>query len=75
VFVNKMDRAGANFLRVVDQIKKRLGATCVPIQLPIGAEEDFAGVIDLIRNKAIYWNPDDAGVTYEERDVPARNVR
>ena len=71
VFVNKMDRAGANFLRVVDQIKKRLGATCVPIQLPIGAEEDFAGVIDLIRNKAIYWNPDDAGVTYEERDVPA----
>ena len=71
VFVNKMDRAGANFLRVVDQIKKRLGATCIPIQLPIGAEEDFAGVIDLIRNKAIYWNPDDAGVTYEEREVPA----
>jgi elongation factor G len=71
VFVNKMDRAGANFLRVVDQIKKRLGANCVPIQLPIGAEEDFAGVIDLIRNKAIYWNPDDSGVTYEQRDVPA----
>jgi elongation factor G len=71
VFVNKMDRAGANFLRVVDQIKKRLGANCVPVQLPIGAEEDFAGVIDLIRNKAIYWNPDDAGVTYEQRDVPA----
>ena len=74
VFVNKMDRAGANFLRVVGQIEKRLGATCVPIQLPIGAEENFAGVIDLIRNKAIYWNPDDAGVTYEERDVPAEMV-
>ena len=59
VFVNKMDRAGANFLRVVDQIKKRLGANCVPVQLPIGAEEDFEGVIDLIRNKAIYWNEDD----------------
>jgi elongation factor G len=74
VFVNKMDRAGANFLRVVEQIKKRLGANCVPIQLPIGAEEDFAGVIDLIRNKAIHWNPDDSGVTYEERDVPADMV-
>ncbi len=74
VFVNKMDRAGANFLRVVEQIKKRLGANCVPVQLPIGAEEDFAGVIDLIRNKAIYWNPDDAGVTYDERDVPAEMV-
>ncbi|AKO51546.1 elongation factor G [Marinobacter psychrophilus] len=71
VFVNKMDRAGANFLRVVGQIEKRLGAKCIPVQLPIGAEEDFAGVIDLIRNKAIYWNPDDAGVTYEQRDVPA----
>ena len=74
VFVNKMDRAGANFLRVVDQIKKRLGANCIPVQLPIGAEEGFAGVIDLIRNKAIYWNPDDAGVTYEQRDVPADMV-
>ncbi|MCL1476460.1 elongation factor G [Marinobacter sp. M3C] len=71
VFVNKMDRAGANFLRVVGQIEKRLGAKCIPVQLPIGAEEDFAGVIDLIRNKAIYWNPDDSGVTYEQRDVPA----
>ncbi|TBW55948.1 elongation factor G [Marinobacter halodurans] len=70
VFVNKMDRAGANFLRVVDQIKNRLGATPVPIQLPIGAEDEFAGVIDLIRNKAIYWNEDDAGATYDQRDVP-----
>jgi elongation factor G len=74
VFVNKMDRAGANFLRVVDQIKKRLGANCIPVQLPIGAEDNFAGVVDLIRNKAIYWNPDDAGVTYEQRDVPADMV-
>ena len=71
VFVNKMDRAGANFLRVVDQIKKRLGANCVPIQLPIGAEDNFAGIVDLIRNKAIYWNEADAGASYEQRDVPA----
>ncbi|MBZ2170240.1 MULTISPECIES: elongation factor G [Marinobacter] len=71
VFVNKMDRAGANFLRVVDQIKNRLGATPVPIQLPIGAEEDFQGVVDLIRMKAIYWNEADSGMTYEERDIPA----
>jgi elongation factor G len=74
VFVNKMDRAGANFLRVVDQIKKRLGANCVPIQLPIGSEDQFAGVIDLIRGRAIYWNEDDAGATYEEKDVPAEMV-
>ena len=71
VFVNKMDRAGANFLRVVNQIKNRLGATAVPIQLPIGAEDEFAGLVDLIRNKAIYWNEDDAGATYDQRDVPA----
>ncbi|WP_404367972.1 elongation factor G [Marinobacter sp.] len=71
VFVNKMDRAGANFLRVVEQIKKRLGATPVPIQLPIGAEEDFKGVVDLIRMRAIYWNEEDAGMTYEEREIPA----
>ncbi|MAA65742.1 MAG: elongation factor G [Alteromonadaceae bacterium] len=71
VFVNKMDRAGANFLRVVAQIKNRLGATPVPIQLPIGAEEDFKGVVDLIRMKAIYWNEADSGMTYDEVDVPA----
>ncbi|WP_152208461.1 elongation factor G [Marinobacter changyiensis] len=71
VFVNKMDRAGANFLRVVEQIKKRLGATPVPIQLPIGAEEDFKGVIDLIRMRAIYWNEEDSGMTYDEREIPA----
>ena len=71
VFVNKMDRAGANFLRVVDQIKKRLGATPVPIQLPIGAEDDFKGVVDLIRMQAIYWNENDSGMTYDETDIPA----
>ncbi|SMN10725.1 Translation elongation factor G [uncultured Candidatus Thioglobus sp.] len=70
-FVNKMDRAGANFLRVCDQIKTRLGANPVPMQIAIGAEEDFKGVIDLITMKAIYWNEDDQGATYEARDIPA----
>src|SRR5690554_6930968 len=71
VFVNKMDRAGANFLRVVEQIKTRLGATPVPLQLQIGYEENFVGVVDLLRNKAIYWNDDDLGMTYREEEVPA----
>ncbi|MEX1236699.1 MAG: GTP-binding protein, partial [Pseudomonadales bacterium] len=70
VFVNKMDRAGADFLRVVAQIKSRLGATPVPIQLAIGAEEHFKGVVDLVKMKAIYWNEDDLGLTFEERDIP-----
>ncbi len=70
-FVNKMDRAGANFLRVVDQIKKRLGANPVPIALPIGAEDNFKGIVDLIRMQAIYWNEADMGMTYEEKDIPA----
>ena len=70
VFVNKMDRAGADFLRVVRQVKERLGANAVPIQLPIGAEENFVGVIDLIRMKAIYWDDSNMGTTYEARDVP-----
>ncbi|AAO89793.1 elongation factor G [Coxiella burnetii] len=69
-FVNKMDRAGANFLRVVNQVKDRLNANPIPIQLPIGAEEDFKGVIDLIREKAIYWNEADRGRTYELADIP-----
>jgi len=69
-FVNKMDRAGADFLRVVGQIKDRLGANAVPIQLPIGAEENFKGVIDLIRMKAINWSEDDLGATYVEEDIP-----
>ncbi len=69
-FVNKMDRAGADFLRVVEQIKDRLGANAVPIQVPIGAEENFKGVIDLIRMKAINWSEDDLGATYVEEDIP-----
>ena len=68
-FINKMDRAGANFPRVIEQIKERLGATPVPMQLPIGAEDGFEGVVDLVRMKAIYWNEDDMGVTYEARDI------
>ncbi len=73
-FVNKMDRAGADFLRVVEQIRERLGANPVPIQLPIGAEDEFQGVVDLVRMKAIYWNEDDMGTTYEARDIPADMV-
>ena len=69
-FVNKMDRAGADFFRVVDQIKDRLGANAVPIQVPIDAEENFKGVIDLIRMKAINWSEDDLGATYSEKDIP-----
>jgi len=70
-FVNKMDRVGADFLRVVDQIGVRLGANPIPVQLPIGAEEDFEGVVDLIRMQAIFWNEDDRGVSYKAEDVPA----
>ena len=70
-FVNKMDRTGANFQRVVGQIKERLGASPVPIQLPIGAEEDFEGVIDLLKMKAIYWDKENMGTTYEAREIPA----
>ncbi|HIK77441.1 MAG TPA: elongation factor G [Gammaproteobacteria bacterium] len=69
-FVNKMDRAGADFIRVVEQIKDRLGANAIPIQIPIGAEENFKGVIDLIKMKAINWSEDDLGATYTEGDVP-----
>jgi len=73
-FVNKMDRAGADFLRVVEQIKNRLGAKPVPLQLPIGAEDSFQGVVDLIRMKAIYWSEDDMGTTYAEQEIPADMV-
>jgi elongation factor G len=69
-FVNKMDRAGANFLRVVDMIRARLRANPVVIQLPIGAEESFEGVVDLIRMKAIYWDMDTQGMKFEYRDIP-----
>ena len=70
IFVNKMDRAGADYLRVVEQVRERLGANPVVIQLPIGAEEKFEGVIDLIRMRAIYWEESNMGTTYEARDIP-----
>ena len=71
IFVNKMDRAGADFLRVVEQATERLGANPVPVQLPIGAEENFEGVVDLIKMQALYWDESDLGVTFEAREVPA----
>ena len=70
-FVNKMDRSGANFQRVFEQIQSRLKAFPVPVQLPIGAEDKFAGVVDLIKMKAIYWDDSTQGMKFEERDVPA----
>ncbi len=73
-FVNKMDRMGANFLRVVQQVKDRLGGNAVPVQLPIGAEDAFAGIVDLVRMKAIYWDDASKGMTYEEREIPADMV-
>jgi elongation factor G len=69
-FVNKMDRAGANFLRCVDMIRTRLRANPVPIQLPIGAEDNFEGVVDLVRMKAIYWDMETQGMKFEYREVP-----
>jgi elongation factor G len=69
-FVNKMDRAGADFLGTVKQIKERLGGKPVPIQLPIGSEDDFTGVVDLISNKAFVWNEEDLGMTWSEVDIP-----
>jgi elongation factor G len=69
-FINKMDRSGADFLRVVEQIKERLAANAVPVQLPIGAEESFQGVIDLIRMQALYWNEADKGMTYQTSSIP-----
>ncbi len=70
-FVNKMDRAGANFLRCIEQIRTRLRAVPVPIQLPIGAEDSFEGVIDLVKMKAIYWDSETQGMKFEYRDIPA----
>jgi elongation factor G len=69
-FINKMDRAGANFLRVVEMIRSRLRANTVPIQLAIGAEESFEGVVDLIRMKAIYWDMETQGMKFAYRDIP-----
>ena len=71
IFVNKMDRTGANFLRVVKQARDRLNSIIVPIQLPIGAEENFKGVVDLIKMKTINWNEADQGMTFTYEDVPA----
>jgi elongation factor G len=73
-FVNKMDRMGANFLRVVEQVKKRLGSNGVPIQIPIGAEEAFQGVVDLVRMKAIIWDDATKGMTYEAQEIPANLI-
>ena len=70
-FVNKMDRTGANFLRAVEQMRKRLGANAIPVVLPIGAEENFEGVIDLVKMKAIYWDEASQGMKFELRDIPA----
>jgi len=70
VFVNKMDRAGANYLDVVDQIKERLQAVPVPLQMTIGAEEEFKGVVDLVKMKSIIWNEQDQGTTFEYQDIP-----
>lgn len=69
-FINKMDRAGADFLRVVQQIKKRLATQPVPLQLPIGSEENFQGVVDLIKMKAIYWDESTQGMRFEEKEIP-----
>ena len=71
VFINKMDRAGADFEMVVSQLRERLGCNAVPIQMTIGAEEGFKGVIDLIKQKAIIWSEDDMGMTFEYEDIPA----
>ncbi len=69
-FVNKMDRAGADFLNVCKQVKEMLGTKSVPLQLPIGAEDNFRGVVDLVENRAIVWNENDMGMTFEEIDIP-----
>lgn len=71
VFVNKMDRAGANFRRVVEQLKTRLNANAVPLQMTIGSEDEFEGVVDLVKMKAIHWNEDDMGMTFDYGEIPA----
>ncbi len=73
-FINKMDRTGADYLRVVDQIGERLGGNPVPLQLPIGAEENFLGVVDLVRQEAIYWDDSTMGTSFEAREIPAELV-
>jgi len=71
VFINKMDRAGADYGKVVDQLRERLNCNAVPIQMTIGSEENFVGVVDLVKNKSILWNEDDMGATFEYGEVPA----
>ncbi|KFA39978.1 elongation factor G, partial [Xylella fastidiosa] len=73
-FVNKMDRTGANFDKVVEQLKARLGAYPVPMQVPIGAEDGFEGVIDLLKMKAIHWDAASQGTVFEYRDIPIELV-
>ncbi len=70
-FINKMDRTGADYFRVIDQIRARLGGNAVPLQLPIGSEENFQGVVDLVRQEAIYWDDSTMGTSFEAREVPA----
>jgi len=70
VFINKMDRSGADFFRVIEQIKLRLGSKAVPMQLPIGAEENFSGVVDLVKMRAIYWDDSNLGMTFVEKEIP-----
>lgn len=70
-FVNKMDRVGADFYRVIEQIKTRLGGKPVPLVIPIGKEDDFEGVVDLVTMKALYWDEASQGMEYEEREIPA----
>jgi elongation factor G len=74
-FINKMDRVGADFDRVIEMLKDRLGARAIPLQIPIGSEDDFEGVIDLLTEKAIYWNDESLGVEYEERAIPSEFER
>jgi elongation factor G len=71
VFVNKMDRTGANFMRVVEQLKTRLGANAVPVQMTIGSEEEFKGVVDLVKMRAIIWNEEDQGMTFNYQPIPS----
>ena len=71
IFINKMDRVGANFYNVIEQIRNRLGAIPIPIQAVIGSEENFEGIVDLIKMKAIYWDSKDQGMTFEYRDIPS----
>jgi len=70
IFINKMDRSGADFLRVIGQIKTRLGSNAIPMQMPIGAEDGFEGVVDLVKMKAIYWDESNMGMTFQEKEIP-----